>query len=171
MSTLDLTKKVSNSGLFAPLLDLSTSEAGVFGCYREEDTFKILNIDASTRALKIKEEHAIRRPKNVVGSAGRDQTIIIGNNFYVIRDGKFILGVNLISKSTFDMKDGAIQIPELLHGPGTFVSYNPGQQSIQQSSAELISQVFLAFQRQRATTTTATQTIPTTNSPATGLFL
>ena len=176
VSSFDLSKDVKNSGLFAPLLDLSCSEAGVFGTIDSEAEFLVLQFDTSANQLSIKERFTVKKPKpEVTSGSGPDKRLIIGNNFYLLRNGNFIHAINMVSQATFPVEN-FIEIPLVSKSLQGFISYNPGDLSIQVEGADFVRKIRLEFSKNpmvsteistTTTTTTTEKSISTTELPTT----
>ena len=153
---MDLTEKILNSGLFGPVLDLSTSEVGIFGVYKTDNAFKVIQFKTTSRLLEIEEEFSIPIPR--FSSSSNLNTLIIGSNFYIVQDKRIAYGINLLSRATFIVNgDPLIELDEL---EGKFMAYNPRSQTIQISGPEFVREITLKFMEKSELIQTTVQ--PTT---------
>ena len=158
---------MKNSGLFAPLLDLSCSEAGVFGTIDAEEQFMVLQFDTSANQLSIKEKFSVKKPKSTETEiSGLEKTLIIGNNFYLLRNGKFVHAINMVSQGTFPVQN-SIEIPMIEQNLQDFLSYNPREQAIEMEGSNFIRRIKLQFSPNPLITTEISTTTTTVLKPST----
>ena len=134
---------------FIPL----NSEIGVFGAFRDDSIWNLVKI-STEGALKFGTIYTTG-----ISSNANDRCLLIGGNFHVIRDGKIIEVVNILTKKVITE---AYSLPYVTSSPRDIIAYAPRNNQLIISSDSSVKLIDLKFLNEPIRTT---KKITTTTEP------
>ena len=109
---------------------------GIFGAFRDDSIWNLVKI-STEGALKFGTIYTTG-----VSSNANDRCLLIGGNFHVIRDGKIIQVVNIISKEVITE---AYSLPYVTSSPRDIIAYAPRNNQLIISSDSSVKLIDLKF--------------------------
>ena len=126
---------------------------GIFGAFRDDSIWNLVKI-STEGALKFGTIYTTG-----VSSNANDRCILIGGNFHVIRDGKIIQVVNILSKEVISE---AYSLPYVTSSPRDVIAYAPRNNQLIISSDSSVKLIDLKFLNEPIRTT---KKVTTTTEP------
>ena len=151
-----------NPGLFDSNFIPLVSELGIFGAFRDGSIWNLVKI-STEGALKFGTIYTTG-----ISSNANDRCLLIGGNFHVIRDGKIIQVVNILTKEAISE---AYSLPYVTSSPRDVIAYAPRNNQLIISSDSSVKLIDLKFLKEPIRTTkkitTTTQPMKTPDSTTT----
>ena len=126
---------------------------GIFGAFRDDSIWNLVKI-STEGALKFGTIYTTG-----VSSNANDRCLLIGGNFHVIRDGKIIEVVNILSKEVITE---AYSLPNVTSSPRDVIAYAPRNNQLIISSDSSVKLIDLKFLNEPIRTT---KKVTTTTEP------